>query len=423
MKLLYYNINYKVNVVFLNILFFALNILCLYNNETNSDFNSDIVKREGSNSFLLNQPSENLVRNKRFNIFGKRINTWNLPIYFSIDYGINTKVIVKALRLIELETCIRFKLENKNIVPKPAIYFKSTNYYKSDLGRQVNKNFQKIDVPLEGLNIGYVLREIFHTLGLEYEDKRFDRNKYIYLIKKNLRLFNIKYFSINSKYAINGDFPPYDYGSIMHHDPYHSSKKMLKQLLMPINQLYAYTMGQTSQPSFLDYKKLNYLYCSNKCKQKKTNCFNGGYPDPNNCNKCKCINGFAGSLCDHMAPQDRLCGKTLIILDSYSRILTLQGNMSCVIHLRVTLGYTIGIILEYVNIGKDGTRICQPYNSLEIKYYSDKSLTGPRFCHIVKPIIFYSKNNNVLIYYNNQYKYGGFRLKYKKIKNYYLLKN
>lgn len=66
------------------------------------------------------------------------------------------------------------------------------------------------------------------------------------------------------------------------------------------------TGGRLDGATFVDFQLINQLYCKNKCNS-PGNCKNGGYPNPNNCNKCNCPLGLAGSTCDAVPPSSPTC--------------------------------------------------------------------------------------------------------------------
>jgi astacin len=48
------------------------------------------------------------------------------------------------------------------------------------------------------------------------------------------------------------------------------------------------------------------------CAQSRLRCLRGGYPDPRNCNRCKCPSGFGGTVCqDREQSTNATCGATV----------------------------------------------------------------------------------------------------------------
>lgn len=57
----------------------------------------------------------------------------------------------------------------------------------------------------------------------------------------------------------------------------------------------------------------------------KATCQNHGFPNPNNCSRCICPNGFGGDLCDARAPAEggapRDCGASVNATGEFQVIL------------------------------------------------------------------------------------------------------
>uniref|UniRef100_A0A183CKD6 EGF-like domain-containing protein n=1 Tax=Globodera pallida TaxID=36090 RepID=A0A183CKD6_GLOPA len=61
-------------------------------------------------------------------------------------------------------------------------------------------------------------------------------------------------------------------------------------------KFYQETIGHMEGLSFKDTALINHIYCNETCKEKNW-CLNGGYLNPNDCSKCLCPDGFAGTYC------------------------------------------------------------------------------------------------------------------------------
>ncbi|VDM49660.1 unnamed protein product [Toxocara canis] len=95
---------------------------------------------------------------------------------------------------------------------------------------------------------------------------------------------------------------PYDYGSLMHYHAVAHAVKVSDFTIVPKELKYVTTMG-TERMAFLDAKVINDIYCPNACYgRQRLNCHAGGYPDPNNCNVCRCPEGLAGAECTILQP-------------------------------------------------------------------------------------------------------------------------
>ncbi|KAE9413482.1 hypothetical protein Angca_007860, partial [Angiostrongylus cantonensis] len=166
---------------------------------------------------------------------------------------------------------------------------------------------------------GNAVHEIGHVLGFFHTMVRYDRNRYIKLIRNNLDV-DILFFKPNvmANFLIVGKNYAdvygltYDYGSIMHYSeigyaPSISSTAnlpFLQKLCIAKRPYHQRTMG-VSVISFPDIFVIKEDYgCNAKCERlTSAMCENGGYPCPRNCSTCTCPSGFGGTLYDQRVSQ------------------------------------------------------------------------------------------------------------------------
>ena len=77
---------------------------------------------------------------------------------------------------------------------------------------------QKLSVGSECETMGIVAHEIGHAVAFWHEHSRPDRNKYIKILKKNVKSERLHAFDRMSKSKVNSLKVPYDFLSIMHYD-------------------------------------------------------------------------------------------------------------------------------------------------------------------------------------------------------------
>ncbi|KAL3109545.1 hypothetical protein niasHT_018326 [Heterodera trifolii] len=107
---------------------------------------------------------------------------------------------------------------------------------------------------------------------------------------------------------------PYDYGSLMHYHAVAHARQVSDFTIVPKELKYVTTMG-TERMAFLDAKVINDIYCPNACSGlgelgRPLRCQSGGYPDPNNCNVCRCPEGLGGTECERLQPSIGLWCRT-----------------------------------------------------------------------------------------------------------------
>jgi hypothetical protein len=91
------------------------------------------------------------------------------------------------------------------------VTFKPYTEMLSDVGRRGGEQFVRISAPG---TTGHVIHEICHAVGLYHEHGRPDRDKFITIVKQNIRPgFEEEFQQVTDGDAVG----PYDYGSIMHY--------------------------------------------------------------------------------------------------------------------------------------------------------------------------------------------------------------
>ncbi|CEG06164.1 Astacin-like metalloendopeptidase [Strongyloides ratti] len=325
---------------------------------------------------------------------------WTLPIHFCITYPLNHWVIKRILKIVEKSTCIRFNNVYSLRSFNQGIQFISSSDCYSPIGRIFEKSWQNIGIGKKCNTTTGILRLILRTLGVIYEHNRIDRMFYVRVHPENMHLTDVTNFKISQTTAINNFHLPYEYGSLMHFGMFDYSKNGGKTISLK-DHLYENTVGQEEELTFNDIKTLNLFYCSNICKFKII-CKNHGYQDPYNCYQCICPNSFEGARCENYKSL-RGCGTILWTVRKQPTFFKFYGKQNCIYHLKANRLRKIKITILKIKMKPSYSFKCLESNSLEIKYWKDKSVMGARFCHQKFPKIIKSHNNYVIIHYNSFY--------------------
>ena len=174
--------------------------------------------------------------------------------YGRINFVINSNVydkmmIRKAIDHFQKYTFLRF-YEGR---AKNYIEFVGSNRNASKIGMMDGR--QEIEIE-QGQNVGTVIHEIGHAVGLEHEQCRNDRNSYIKIHWENIPEKYKSNFRITSSSEYK-DIGSFDFNSIMMYDPYEFSENGKPTITRRNGSTY---ISQRSGLSQGDIKGIYYMY-------------------------------------------------------------------------------------------------------------------------------------------------------------------
>ncbi|KAL3098858.1 hypothetical protein niasHT_024613 [Heterodera trifolii] len=234
---------------------------------------------------------------------------YDKPIAFFLDKALRNderKQVRFALKQIQSNSCIKFKeYASKPTHTTHLHYLKETSLGAcgfSEIG--MVKPFNRIMLSFRcPSQIGIIMHETLHALGLGHEQSRADRDKYITINKDNINPQQYDVFAISDQTKYSSYGVKYDYGSVMHYDAHMGAKtwgvKTIHAKFDPENN--DSKMGQREKLSDSDIEALRRMYCMPKCHDKHVFCglwATDGQCDGGNstyvldncqmsCNKCK----------------------------------------------------------------------------------------------------------------------------------------
>ncbi|CAB3404495.1 unnamed protein product [Caenorhabditis bovis] len=272
----------------------------------------------------------------------------------------------------------------------------------STVGRDSNQKGQILNIGKGCELFGITSHEVAHALGLFHEQSRYDRDLYVKINTKKIAQRNYYDFAKVGPSNMETYGMTYDIGSVMHYKPNEFSIDGSATIIANDRNLQT-TMGQFRGPSFLDVAKINRHYeCSKNCKN-RLNCTNGGYQNPRHCNMCICPTGYGGNTCEDIEESNPKKCRGILKAEETQRKFTInmkpKANVKelrkCNYHIQAPEGKRVLVIVDSVI----GNCVHGCYEeSLELKTYEDKTVTGARFCcKIEKPIMLMSQTNVVPI--------------------------
>ncbi|VDD85755.1 unnamed protein product [Enterobius vermicularis] len=414
---------------------------------------STLVVITGASPIVINDPLENykLQETRSLGIRAKRqalrdhsypLSLWNDgPIPFTISTPHAVTIILKSIKFWQQNTCIDFEQngKGKNVLD----FVRGTGCY-SAIGRVWFQKRQDLSVGTICEHFHTVTHELAHALGLFHTQSRPDRNRYVIIHEENA-LASFASTSLNNFVTLiteegrrcafqrgqQGNFRaedptscvtydiPYEYGSVMHYRNHEFSVNS-KPTVVPRDPLHEHTMGSGTGPSFLDVLLINKHYnCLDRCATVNTDCKNGGYPHPRNCDECICPSGFAGRYCNEKQSSDG-CGEILYANSTVLEVFHRMGapgtrdDMSyCYWWIKTLENERIEV--RIISLNTACWEGCL-FGGLEIKASEDKRLTGYRFCcdeFPKKPIVIPGGILPIILF--NRDSFTSFSLQYRSV--------
>uniref|UniRef100_A0A0K0EF27 Zinc metalloproteinase n=1 Tax=Strongyloides stercoralis TaxID=6248 RepID=A0A0K0EF27_STRER len=337
---------------------------------------------------------------------------WSTKIPYFVDTGVSSLIVDVALKVLGNKTCFNFNKVSVKSDLKEGLRYYSGNKCHSHVGRIYEFTPQDISIG-KGCNLyGTVMHETLHSLGLEHEQSRADRDNYIELLLNNVekgREHNFIKVDMNNylTYEVG-----YDFGSVMQY-PTSAFGVDNKTTIMPLFPYYAKTMSMKEGPSFLDIKLLVLHYCKKSCEEQLP-CKNGGYTHPRDCTRCVCVKGYAGKLCsEYEKPRQGCDGNNVFDVSKEKKELIVEGKKKCIYHILTSKDKKIRINIKLLSYEPSKPYTCEKRNSLEIKYLNDKTQTGAFFCGSEAGVKFKSRNNHVIIYHRSSNQTNKMRIVFK----------
>ncbi|KHN73310.1 Zinc metalloproteinase nas-26 [Toxocara canis] len=321
-------------------------------------------------------------------------------------------LIRRGIHMWEEATCLRFR---ENAQARDAIRYvleRGDSCFTEYIGR--NGGYQDIIIGSECAEEYVVAHETGHALGFWHTHQRPDRERYISINWKNvLEEATASFMPFRSMLQafgiqqISHRRTPYDYGSLMHYHAVAHAVKVSDFTIVPKELKYVTTMG-TERMAFLDAKVINDIYCPNACYgRQRLNCHAGGYPDPNNCNVCRCPEGLAGAECTILQPSS--CGSELTATDQWQTLTSPSGkNIDC--YWRISAPNQSRIRFRLSDGEFACSYGCQSY--VEIKHKLDVRLTGFRSCCYRPKEDTVSDSSQVFVIYHPNGRSARFTLRY-----------
>jgi len=196
-----------------------------------------------------------ILNNVYGSIKGKRWPGGIIPYAVSYFISDNIKeVIPKAIAEFEKHTCLKFVKRKKET---EYVSFQTSLGCSSPVGKREGR-VNTIKLARGCFEIGTVMHEIGHTLGLYHEQARTDRDSYVKVLWNNIET-RLQY-NFNKMFNIDSLGTPYDYLSMMHYSG-NAFGIDGKRTMITLDKTYQNKIGQRNGLSAIDIVQLNKMYC------------------------------------------------------------------------------------------------------------------------------------------------------------------
>ncbi|XP_069110459.1 protein SpAN-like isoform X2 [Argopecten irradians] len=283
--------------------------------------------KENSNAWLVEDLTTQMEDKRNFKGQTKLWDKGLIPYTFSTSQPIsdgNKKKIRDMMMKIENSTCIEWKYvepdseEYRVIIEDGSGCHSRTGNINSDHGYQILS--LKQDVCMQD---GTILHELGHVVGLEHEQSRPDRDKYIIIHWENLNGGeNNPNFAIEDNDAMTYNVP-FDHSSVMLYSPYtmarHQGSKTFEAKDRFLEEL---AMEDRHDLSFYDKLLISRAYdCTEHCDPKS--CIHGHFLGKN-CT-CVCPNGLTGDNCDSIIQEGHCHSENRLVIGSVGDNVTVES--------------------------------------------------------------------------------------------------
>ncbi|KAL7020189.1 hypothetical protein ACKWTF_011407 [Chironomus riparius] len=166
-------------------------------------------------------------------------------------------LILSAMDDIEKSTCIVFVPRDGHV---DYINIISDDGCSSQMGKMGGR--QKVSLDSEGcISRRTIIHELVHALGFDHMQSRYDRDRYIDVLYKNIKKSEYFQFELVDPRKFKDFNTPYDYYSVMHYGPTaFSVDPSSKRTIVPKIEKFRNVIGKVPRLSQGDVRRINNMY-------------------------------------------------------------------------------------------------------------------------------------------------------------------